>query len=64
METVKNELMCQIVEKTGESKKTGKPYTMYILRVETEKYGALDIVLNTYSDRAGILLSALPPDNE
>lgn len=43
----------------GISKKTQNPYQMTVLHVETELYGAVDVVLNGKTDRAGIILSLL-----
>lgn len=56
-ETELNIYDATLVRRTGESKKTGKTYTMYLLRVHHPKFGDLDIVLDTRTDRAGIILS-------
>lgn len=49
------ELPCELVVREGVGKKSGKPYRMTILRVLTE-YGECEVVLNTFGDRAGIVL--------
>ena len=56
-ETELNIYDATLIKRTGESKKTGKPYTMYLLRIHHPQYGNLDIVLDTRTDRAGIILS-------
>lgn len=52
-------MYCYVVKKEGISKKTGKPYEMYVLVVETEKFGDVEIVLDNRTSRAGIILSLL-----
>lgn len=52
-------MYCYVVKKEGVSAKTGKPYKMYVLVVETEQFGDVEIVLDTRASRAGIVLSLL-----
>lgn len=56
-------MYCYVVKKEGVSAKTNKPYKMYVLVVETEQFGDVEIVLDTRTSRAGIVLSLLE-DNE
>lgn len=56
-ETELNIYDATLIKRNGESKKTGKPYTMFLLRIHHPKYGDLDIVLDTYKDKTGIILS-------
>lgn len=58
MENVIKELPCELIVREGVSKKTNKPYRMTILRVYTE-YGEYDVVLDTRTDRAGIVLDMI-----
>lgn len=48
-----------IVVKEGVSKKTGNPFIMTYLVVHTEIYGDVEILLDTRTDRAGIVLDLL-----
>jgi hypothetical protein len=57
-ETIIMELPCELVVREGISKKSGKPYRMTILRVLTN-FGVQDVVLDTRTDRAGIVLDML-----
>lgn len=57
-ETTICELPCELVIREGISKKTGKAYSMTILRVLTE-FGEQDVVLDTRADRAGIVLDVI-----
>lgn len=50
--------------KEGVSKKTGKPYRMTCIRVATDEYGELDVVLDTNRDRAGIVLDVIARKEE
>lgn len=56
-------MYCYVVKKEGISAKTYKPYKMYVLVVETEQFGDVEIVLDSRTSRAGIILSLLA-DNE
>lgn len=49
------DLPCELIVREGVSKKSGKNYRMTILKVLTE-YGECEVVLNTFGDRAGIVL--------
>lgn len=53
------DLNATLIKITGISNRTGKPYTLYKLRVNAENYGDVEIMLNTFTDRAGIILSML-----
>lgn len=50
---------CEVVVREGVSTKTNKPYKMYVLIIHTGVYGDVEIVLDTYKSRAGIVLSML-----
>lgn len=52
-------LNCEIIVREGISSKTNKPYKLYVLVIHTEVYGDVEIVLDTYKSRAGIILSML-----
>lgn len=56
-------LECELVVREGYSKKTGAPYRMTLLRVNTE-FGVCDVVLDTRSDHAGIVLDILARKEE
>lgn len=58
-ETVIANLLANLVRIEGVSKKTNKPYKMYKLTIDTEEFGEVDIVLDTRTDRAGIVLAML-----
>lgn len=57
-------LPAALVIKEGVSKKTGKPYRMTCIRVATDDYGELDVVLDTNRDRAGIVLDVIARKEE
>lgn len=57
-------LNCKLVALEGESKKTGKPYRLLKLVVDTEFYGPVEILLDTRHDRAGIVLDMLSRECE
>lgn len=63
MEKYIRELPCVLIERKGISKKSGKAYRLLILRVTTE-LGDCDVVLNTYSDRAGMILDIIARKEE
>lgn len=63
MEKLIRNLPCVLVERTGVSNKSGKPYRMLILRVTTE-LGDCDVVLNIYGDRAGLMLDIISRKEE
>lgn len=50
---------CRIKKREGISRKTGKEYRMYVLVIETDEFGEIEVVLNTHTDRAGIILSTI-----
>lgn len=57
------DLQCDLMVREGISKKTGAPYRMTLLRVHTE-FGFCDVVLDTRSDRAGIVLDMIARKEE
>lgn len=61
-EVVKNECMCQVIEKHGYSAKLEREYTMCFLRVYPEGYAPVDVRLDTYKDLGGHFLAHIPPD--
>lgn len=53
------ETTCELVVREGVSKRTTKPYRMLVLRVDAEEYGPVEILLDTFRDRAGVVLDML-----
>lgn len=58
------EMMATLKVKEGVSTKTNKPYRMTMLVVHTEEYGDVEILLNTRTDRAGIVLDMVARNHE
>lgn len=56
---VVGEFTCELVVREGVSKRTDKPYRMLILRVDADDCGPVEIMLDTFRDRAGIVLDML-----
>lgn len=53
------DLTCEVKKRKGVSKKTGNPYEMTLLVVDTVEYGKVEITLDTRSDKAGIVIDML-----
>lgn len=53
------DMECTLTKVTGWSEKKQKEYTLYQLVVHADEIGDQTITLNTFNDRAGILLSTL-----
>lgn len=53
------ELPCKLIRVEGISKATGREYTMYQLEIDTGAFGRQNVVLNTRTDRAGVVISML-----
>lgn len=50
---------CEVITREGISKKTGKAYKLYVLVVHTGVFGDVEIILDTYASKAGIVLSMI-----
>lgn len=59
MEKYITDLNAKLVVVEGTSAKSGKQYRMTKLKIETELYGEVEIVLDTRHDRAGIVLDMI-----
>lgn len=55
---------CDVIVKEGISKKSGMPYKMYVLVIHTITFGDVEILLDTRSSRAGIVLAMLADRKE
>lgn len=53
------EFTCELVVREGVSSRTQKPYRMLLLKVDADEYGPVEILLDTFKDRAGIVLDML-----
>lgn len=60
METkVITNLSAKLVECNGTSAKTGKPFTLYKVVIDTGVFGEVEILLDTRKDKAGIVLETI-----
>lgn len=57
------DMLAHLVRVEGVSKKTGKPFSMLKLRVESG-FGDVDIMLDTVRDRSGIVLDMVARKEE
>lgn len=53
-----------VVLKSGVSSKTNKPYAFKVLQIDTERFGVVEIPLNTRTDKGAIVLDMITQRKE